>query len=68
VVIILKLECFAVYNIRLKFQQVFFVFGVVARFFVFFAGEFFDALVTVPFRDRPEMAFVAIDAAQDLDA
>ena len=52
------------YNVRLKFQQVFIVFGVIACFLIVFAGEFFDALIAVPFGNGPEMTLVAFDAAQ----
>jgi hypothetical protein len=65
--LISKFERLAVYNIRLKFQEVFIVLGIIARFFVVFTGEFFNALITVPFGDGPEMALVAFDAAKDLD-
>src|SRR5687768_7700578 len=55
-------------NRRLEFQEVTVVLGVILRFLVLFAGESLDAVDTVPIRDRPEMANIALDLPPDLDA
>src|SRR5688572_23707345 len=53
---------------RLEFQQITFVLGVILRILVLFAGESLDAVDTVPLRDRPEMANIALDLPPNLDA